>query len=427
MRYAVSSFGSAGDFLPTLALAAALRRRGHAVHFVANPFYESRVRSAGLELIPAGEYYNLFERFEQNPRYADVSHAGALLHDLVAPNVAATYFVLRDLLRTSPIDALIVNDVGFGALWAAQENGVPSVLVHASPMIWMSWRAPIVVGDRLLPSFLSPPATIAARAVMNWYMTRFLRPLARLVGSPLTNVSYPATEGMAALRLALWSPLLRGPISSDPSNGKICGFTHSSDFGGPLPGLPQAVDEFLAAGAPPVVVGLGSAFALLAGDVLMNIADACAAGGHRCLIIGHPSGARFPEQTLAVPYAPYDQVFPRAAAVVVHGGAGTTGEALRGGKPIIGVPFAYDQFGQCQAIERIGVGVRVGRRRRSRGDFVELLRRVLSDDALRRRAAESGQRFAAERDGAEVGADWVERLCSGQQAQPVLHQVHAGR
>lgn len=48
MRCVVTSFGSAGDFLPTLALGAVLHRRGHEVRFVANPFYESRARSTGL-------------------------------------------------------------------------------------------------------------------------------------------------------------------------------------------------------------------------------------------------------------------------------------------------------------------------------------------------------------------------------------------
>lgn len=410
MRCIVTSFGSAGDFLPTLALSAALRRRGHDVRFVANPFYESRVRSAGLELIPAGEYYDLYQRFEQNPSYADASNAGALLRDLVAPNVAATYPVIRDLLQAEPIDVVVGNDVSFGALWAARERLVPSVLVHASPMIWMSRRAPIVVGDGLLPPLLAPAVTVAVRALMNWYLTRVLRPLARQIGTSLSDVSFAATERMAAIRIGLWSPLLRAPVASDPPNGTICGFTRSSAYGGAQSGLPPQVEQFLGAGPPPVVVGFGSAFALIAGQVLTSIAEACAERGRRCLIIGHPADACFPDNTLAVPYAPYDQVFARAAAVIVHGGAGTTGEALRSGRPIVGVPFAYDQFGQCTAIEGLGVGLRVPVATRGRGDFARIITAVLSDESMRRRAVESGQRFAAERDGADVGADVVERF-----------------
>lgn len=410
MRCVVTSFGSAGDFLPTLALGAALRRRGHDVRFVANPFYASRARNAGLEVIPAGEHYDLYERFEQNPAYGDPANAGLLFRDLVAPNAVATYGVIRDLLWTEAIDVVVASDASFGAFWAAAEQGVRSIVVHATPMIWMSWQSPLVFGDRSLPTVLSRPITVAARAVVGWYVTRLLRPLARKMGVTLADVSFAATEGMAAVRLGLWSPLLRGPVASDPPNGTICGFTRSSAYGGTQDGLPVEVETFLEAGPPPVVVGLGSAYALISGAVLSRIAQACADGGHRCLVVGHPAATEFPPNTLAVRYAPYDQVFPRAAAVVVHGGAGTTGEALRCGKPIIGVPFAFDQFGLCAAIEQLGVGVRVPVARRTRDDFARVLGRVLSDASMRQRAEDMGSQFAAERDGAEAGADVVERF-----------------
>jgi rhamnosyltransferase subunit B len=410
MKCVVSSFGSAGDFLPTLAVAAALRRRGHAVRFVANPFYERPATNAGLDLVPAGERLDLYERIETTPAYAEPSNAKMLLADLVAPNIEATYRVVGDLLRAEPADAVVANDASFGALWAAAEQAVPSVLVHASPVLWMSWRAPAVLGDRALPGVLSRPVTAAARASLAWYMTRFLRRLGDRLRTRLPDVSFRASERMAAIRIGLWSPLLRGPVSSDPPTGRICGFARGSALGSAQPGLAPEVESFLATGPPPVVVGLGSAFALTARGILTSIAEACADGGHRCLVVGHPSGVEFPRNTLAVRYAPYDLVFPRAAAVVVHGGAGTTGEALRSGRPVIGVPFAFDQFALCAEIEKLGVGVRQPVARRTRSDFARALDRVLSDETMRRRARRVARRFAAERDGAESGADAVETL-----------------
>src|SRR5262249_3029191 len=157
-------------------------------------------------------------------------------------------------------------------------------------------------------------------------------------------VSYRASERMAAIQLGLWSPIVRGPVRGDPPNGTICGFARCSGFGGTQPDVPSDVDSFLAAGPPPVVVGLGSIYSLTSGSTLLSIAQACASDGHRCLVIGHPAGLKFPPNTLAVRYAAYDRVFARAAAVVVHGGAGTTGEALRCGRPVVGVPFGFDQF-----------------------------------------------------------------------------------
>lgn len=159
MRCLVTSFGSAGDFLPTLALAAALKRRGHDVRFVANPFYEGRTRSAGLELIPAGEHCDLHALFERNPAYGDPANARMLFTDLVVPNSVATYRVITDLLRSDAFDVVIGNDAGFAAIWAAKEHRVPSVVVHASPLIWMSWRAPAVLGDPALFNWLARPVS----------------------------------------------------------------------------------------------------------------------------------------------------------------------------------------------------------------------------------------------------------------------------
>ena len=410
MKIVASSFGSAGDFLPALAVGAALRRRGHEVQFVGNPFYETRVRNAGLGFIPAGEHWDVYDKIEKNPAYADPANTGLLLRDLVGPNTEATYRVTRDMLRSEPADIVVTNDANFGALWAAAEHGVPSVLVHASPALWMSWQAPVVFGDWAPTGFLSRPITVAARWFMGWYMTRFLRPLAQQIGTSLPDVSFAASERMAAIRLGLWSPTLRGPVKSDPKNGTICGFARASALGGTHRGVPREVEAFLAAGPPPVVIALGSVYALTSGQLLRNMAQACADSGHRCLVVGHPLGVEFPANTLAVRYAPYDEVFSRAAAVVVHGGAGTTGEALRCGRPVIGVPLAFDQFTLCSWIKKLGVGVRVPVAGRTRSGFGRVLERVLSDDSMKQRATGASRRFAEERDGAESGADAVESL-----------------
>jgi UDP:flavonoid glycosyltransferase YjiC (YdhE family) len=407
MRCIVTSYGSAGDFVPALAVGAALRRRGHDVRFVGNPFYEPRVRRAGLAFVPAGEPFDLYAAMERTPAYADMSNAGMLLRDFLAPETEAIYRGLGRVLAAERADAVVTADVSFGALWAAAEHRVPSVMVHASPTMWMSWAAPATFGDHALPGYVTRPLTAGVRAYLGWYMTRFLRPLGRRLGTSLPDVSFRASERMAARRLGVWSPALRGPAAGDPPNGTICGFVRGSGLGGELP---ADVAAFLDEGPAPVVVGLGSAFSLVAGALLATVAEASADVGRRCLVVGHPAGVTFPSNTLAVRYAPYDLVFPRAAAVVVHCGAGTTGEALRSGRPVVAVPFAYDQFELGARIAALGAGVRVPVRRRTRAAFAEILRRVLADEALHRRAAETGARFAAERDGAESGADAVEAV-----------------
>ena len=240
MRVVASSFGSAGDFLPTLAIAAVLQRRGHDVRFVANPAYTDRLQLAGLNVIPAGAPVDVGAKIEQNPGYGDFSHAGKMLEDLVAPHIEATYRVVSDILRSTAIDVVLTNDARYGALWAAAEAHVPSVLVHPSPMFWMSWRDPVVIGLPL-PTVLARPVTVAMRGLLDWYMTRFLRGVARRVCTPLPDVSFRGSERMAAIRLGLWSPLLRGPMASDPPNGGICGYARASGLECPTLPPPRSI------------------------------------------------------------------------------------------------------------------------------------------------------------------------------------------
>jgi len=413
LRCLATSFGSAGDFLPTLAVAAALRRRGHEVTFVANPLYASRVERAEVDFVPAGERVEIFARIEQTPAYTDPANARLMFRDFVEPDTEAVYRVAHERMRAAPIDVVLTSDVSFGAVWAAAAHGIPHVLLTASPVLWMGWSSPVMFGDGPIRTALARPLTVIGRSVMRWFVGRMLRPVARRIGAPWVDVSFPAWERAAALQLGLWSPELRALLASDLPNARVCGYVRASGLAGAEPGLSPEVRAFLDDGAPPVVVGLGSVIGLTAGALLTALAEASADLGRRCLIIGHPAGLTLPAGTLAVPWAPYDQVFSRAAAVVVHGGSGTTGEALRSGRPLVGVPAAYDQFTLCAWIERLGVGVRVPLARRSRRELAGVLERVLSDAAMQERAVRAGARFAAEPDGAVAAAVEIERHFDG--------------
>ena len=84
-------------------------------------------------------------------------------------------------------------------------------------------------------------------------------------------------------------------------------------------------------------------------------------------------------------------------------------QVRRAGRPIDGMPFAYDQFTLSEYVERLGVGRRLRIKRRARADLVAMLGAVLGDVPMARRAAELGARFDAARDGAETAADVIER------------------
>jgi len=408
LRCVATSFGSAGDFFPTVAVAAAMKRAGHDVVLVANPFYENVARKAGLDFVPVGRRIEVYEEVERNPRYLHPVHGiWSMWKDFGISVVTDTYYAMREAVRGA--DVVLASNISFAGVWAAAERGVPSVLTSPTPIAWPNPRAPMQLLDRALPEWMLPAAATAARTIADAFVGHELSSLGRTLGVSARDASLAGTEAMVALHLGLWSPLMRPHTEGDPPSSVVCGFARAGSLGSADNELAPEILAFLDAGEPPVVVGLGSVFSMGAGELLTDVALACEKLGRRCLIVGHPAAtARFAGDTLAVKYAPYHLVFPRAAAVVVHAGAGTTAEALRAGRPVLALPFAYDQFGVAWQVERLGAGIKVSKSDRSPEALAKIIERALADETMAQRAAELGESLSAERDGAEVAAELIE-------------------
>lgn len=93
----------------------------------------------------------------------------------------------------------------------------------------------------------------------------------------------------------------------------------------------------------------------------------------------------------------FDWLFPRVAAVVHHGGAGTTGAGLAAGKPTIVVPFFADQHFWAGRVAALGAGPQPIPRRQLSGErLAAALTEATSNPAIRARAAALGERIRAE-------------------------------
>jgi UDP:flavonoid glycosyltransferase YjiC (YdhE family) len=118
-------------------------------------------------------------------------------------------------------------------------------------------------------------------------------------------------------------------------------------------------------------------------------------------------GGALPPEIFPITYAPYSWLFPRMAAVVHHGGSGTTGFGFRSGVPSVFVPFVFDQFYWAARAVALGVGPEpVPYRHLSAGRLAEAIDAVVSDREMRRRAAELGWKLRAE-DGVQRAVDVV--------------------
>jgi UDP:flavonoid glycosyltransferase YjiC (YdhE family) len=113
-------------------------------------------------------------------------------------------------------------------------------------------------------------------------------------------------------------------------------------------------------------------------------------------------------EMVRVGYAPFGALFPRAAAVVHHGGIGTTAQTLRAGVPALVLAFAHDQFDNAARVERLGVGAR-GTSRTVERAIADRVDRIVGDAAMGARCRALGERI-----GSEDGADRAAREITGQ-------------
>src|SRR6185295_11029453 len=114
---------------------------------------------------------------------------------------------------------------------------------------------------------------------------------------------------------------------------------------------------------------------------------------------------------IAADYAPYSELFPRAAAIVHQGGAGTTAQALRAGRPMLVMPFAHDQHDNARCVIRLGVGREIGRDQYRSGRPAAALRALLDDPGYAARATDVGRQIQSE-DGVAKACDLIERQLS---------------
>jgi UDP:flavonoid glycosyltransferase YjiC (YdhE family) len=181
------------------------------------------------------------------------------------------------------------------------------------------------------------------------------------------------------------------------------------------------VGAFLESGPPPIYIGFGSMGHGNPEHTTRLALRALELSGQRGLLLTGWGGLTRQTTTsnvFVVEDVPHAWLFPRVAAVVHHGGAGTTGMGLRAGVPNIVVPFAsVDQVAWAERVDTLGVGPRAPRiSRLTAEELAEAITVAVNDAALRARAAALGAAIRAE-DGIARAVEIIERQAARVQAR----------
>jgi vancomycin aglycone glucosyltransferase len=170
--------------------------------------------------------------------------------------------------------------------------------------------------------------------------------------------------------------------------------------------LPADLEAFLKSGEPPIFVGFGSMPVI--GDAVRRLIGAVRAADHRIIVSRGWTDLDLIDDApdcIAVGDVSYGVLFPRVAAVVHHGGAGTTAAAARAGVPQIITPIFTDQFYWARRIVDLGVGSTTPHTAMTARSLSSALREVL-DQAVVIRARTLAEQVGW--DGAEIAARRLE-------------------
>lgn len=197
-----------------------------------------------------------------------------------------------------------------------------------------------------------------------------------------------------------YSPVVL-PISEDlPQHVSITGYW----FLDPHPNWQPdpALTEFIKSTPKPIYIGFGSmgnpAKNEITGKIILK---ALAKTGQRAILSTGWSGLGtdqpLPKNVFLIKNTPHRWLFPQMAAIVHHGGAGTTGAALSAGVPSLIIPHFGDQYYWGRRVAELGVGPEpIERKKLSAERLVAALSTALHDSGMREQAASLGAKISAE-------------------------------
>lgn len=409
----ISTGGSHGDLHPFLAIGQALRRRGHHVTLSAHPYFRADVEAAGLEHFAMNPEIEL-ESILNDPLFMHPRVGGQRVLDMIFACVPSALAALRGALRARRPDVVLSHHICIGTRWLCDELRLPFVQSQLAPLTWLSGSDPVPPMQRRPGAWRRTAARLLFRTLLPlaaaWFGRRINR-LRRDVGYPPERGAFLADWFGGDVNLGLWSPHLRGPTDRDPPRARLCGFCWY-DRSDRTPELPADLQRFLDAGDPPVVFALGTAAVHNPGDFYHVATDACARLGRRgVLLVGKDANVPplLGASMIAQHYVPFSLIFPRASAVVHHGGIGSTAQTLRAGRPAVVVPHAHDQFHNALHAHRLGVAQTVPRTALTVARLAAALAR-LADPTVESAAAALREHLRDE-DGAKVACDEIE-LCA---------------
>jgi sterol 3beta-glucosyltransferase len=417
MRIAIIAMGSRGDVQPYISLGKGLKAAGHSVRLLTHENFEQLVTSYGLEFWPArGNVQEVME----SPKLRELLEKGNFLaitaYTSKIAQKAAIDWAEDGLAACQGMDLLVAGVGGMSvALALAEKLNLPFLQAYIFPF----------TPTKAFPAILLPPFVAKFGGLVNrlshhlfrqvmWQGARKGDQMARkqvlgLPPAPFLGLYNSAHMQRFPVLYGFSPSVLAKP--ADWKNTCITGYWFLDEADGWTP--PAALLDFLDRGNPPIYIGFGSMGSRNPEQTADLVLEAIAMTGQRAILQsgwGGLSKNNLPENVFIVDSISHSWLFPRVAAVVHHGGAGTTAAGLRAGVPTIIIPFFGDQPFWGRRIAELGVGTApIPRKQLTAKKLATGIHQVVNDQAMRQNAADLGAKIRSE-DGIANVVDIIQKI-----------------
>ncbi|MFZ4814082.1 MAG: glycosyltransferase [Phototrophicaceae bacterium] len=402
MTIAIVASGSRGDVQPYVALAKGLHSAGYPVRVLTSDDFASLVTGAGLEFCSIG---TSIEAMLQSDEWRKTTEDGNFIkilarmnaemkhraHELVQPMISA--------LEGSQL--MIAGMAGItGAFSIAEKLNIPMIQAYVFPLTPTdAFSSPLTPSLPFGNTFNRLSFGVMQQAL--WQMGRTSDATARRELG-MANGSFWGPFGALQRRgvplMYGYSPQVLPRPQDWDANTHITGYWFLDPPDGWV--APQALTDFLQAGDAPVYIGFGSMGNRNPEQITALTLKALELSGQRGILAsgwGGLSATDLPDNVHMLASVPHSWLFPRMAAVVHHGGAGTTAAGLTAGVPSVVIPFFGDQPFWGQRVYQLGVGPKpMARQQLTAEGLAALITQAVTDGAMRGRAAALGERIRAE-------------------------------
>jgi len=403
MRITLFAAGSQGDVLFCLRLVRRLQAEGYTVTFAAPENYAAMAQEAGIPFFPLRGDVQQIMASETGKAFMQAGSGRPLKSILLMRKMVSQIAqqLSEDLLAASTDAEALISLAVFASLGAtiSELRGIPLVLIEPTPMLPSGdFPAPGWPLQRNLGRALNRlSGQLMLSFVFAWYRPSLNAFRRRLGLAPLRSREFLHALCSHPLMGAYSSAVIPRPRDW-PDSAEITGYWLDEENSPFQP--PEALVSFLEAGEPPVYIGFGSMTAKDPARMAKIVLEALARTGRRAVLAtgwGGIGALNSSERIFVLQQAPHDWLFPRMSAIVHHGGAGTTAEALRAGKPSVIVPFIVDQLFWGRRVEALGAGTApIPAKKLTAKRLAAAIERAAGDPAMRERAERIGRELCAE-------------------------------